>query len=90
MNEFQEKHRLLSKNDYRNEKIFKLINENEVLVEGSLKKVANFISKNEIFDILRTSNGESLANDWDYATENEVSSCLYQAKLNTGFAESAN
>ena len=90
MNEFQETHELLSKEDSRNEKVFKLINGNEVLIEGPLTKVAFFIGNNELFDITNANNGKHLANEWYYATEKEIASCIYQAKLNSGFTDPIN
>jgi hypothetical protein len=86
MNDLEEM-QLLSKKNYQNEQIFKLINGNEVLITGSLTKVANFIGQNEIFNIININDNKHLANDWRYATEKEVSSCLYQARLNFGFIE---
>ena len=82
-----EVHELLIKDDSGEEK-YRLINGNEVLVTGSITKVANFIGNNELFDISVNGNsGKYLRHGWSYTTERELSTCLTDAKLCSGFKE---
>ncbi|MFP4515002.1 MAG: hypothetical protein ACLFNO_03315 [Parcubacteria group bacterium] len=67
-----------------------IIDGDEELITGPLSKVAQFIKDHELFDITANGNsGEYLAS-WRYATQEEVDTCINEAKYLYAFEEPAN
>lgn len=90
MNEFDEVHRLLVKDYSNGEQRYMIISGDEELITGPLSKVAQYIKDHELFDICADENSGKHLASWRYATEDEISVCLNEAKYLYSFEESDN